>query len=57
MSGSDVSRDNEDFDEGQFSDADDEAVEVRRLQIQNIVAGYLQGSHLSECASNLGAKM
>ena len=29
MSGSDVSRDNEDFDEGQFSDADDEVAEVR----------------------------
>jgi hypothetical protein len=29
MSGSDVSRDDDDLDEGQFSDADDEAVEVR----------------------------
>jgi hypothetical protein len=31
MSGSDVSRGDEDFDECQFSDADDEAVEVRAM--------------------------
>ena len=32
MSGSDVSREDRDFDEGQFSDADDEAVEVRAMR-------------------------
>ncbi len=38
MSGSDVSREDEDFDEGQFSDADDEAVEVRAICGNNAVS-------------------
>jgi len=46
MSGSDVSREDGYLDEGQFSDADDEAVEVRTLQLLSIVAAMygLQGS-------------
>lgn len=33
MSGSDVSREDDEYDEGQFSDADDEAVEVSILYV------------------------